>query len=119
VYRITTAIPFSPARPSINLRFREPVGFQAGESLYDPPLMDEPRRLELVRVEAGAGDFVLVDGERETVLATDVTAVTFTRQGDAIEVELRLVAPASGETTQSDHEGSELVRRTVVALHAR
>ena len=94
-----------------NLRFREPIGFQEGASLYDPPLGDEPRRLELVRAEAGAGDFVFVDGERETVLATDVTAVTFHRSGDAIEVELRYAG--------LHHDQAEIVRRTIVALHAR
>jgi len=94
-----------------NLSFREPVGFVDGDTLYDPPLADSPRRIALVREDGrAAGSLLVTDDAHEFELARDVGAVSFVRRGNQLEVTLTLA---------HESDGGESTRQIHVALHAR
>jgi hypothetical protein len=96
-----------------NLCFREPVGFFEGQATYEPPLGEEPRRIELVRDErTGAGSLVLVDGDRSLDLAGDVSAVTFEKNGGELTITLT-------GSDGPDGGGERSSRQIHVALRAR
>jgi hypothetical protein len=95
-----------------NLSYREPIGYSGGATTYAPPIGDPPRRIELVRDGSGAaGSLILADGERQFVLADHVIAVSFTRAGNELSIELAF-APSHGA-------GGTIVDRISVPLHGR
>lgn len=69
-----------------NLQFRRASGWSEGVRAYDPPLGSGPIRVELAFGGYHQGErttnLVQIDGDRSTVLASDVTDLRITRSGN-------------------------------------
>ena len=97
-----------------NLSYREPVGFMDGETVYEPPIDEDPRHIELVLdPDTGVGELVLTDAGRALALADGVTGVAFSRDGDELTIEVTTAAEPE------DDARGPLTHRISVAVHAR
>ena len=84
------------------IRFRRPVGFVAGEVVYDPPIADDPESLAFVsggKYERNDswGQLVHTRGDRTTTVVEAARDVRFTKVGNVLSMQYEALA-SDGKT---------------------